>query len=368
MGKVVKTVLKVAAVAAIAYFAPPLAGAALGSVGVSSALATTALSSAIGAGMGELSGVGWKAGAFAAGLGGANQSGLFGGAAPAAGTAGAAPASAGAAGVPAAAGAPAAGTSGMLSPAVTGVGGQPLGPLTGGAINPAVGASATGAAAAPQTLGQVLSGAAAKPTSVLTGGISNITKGLSGAMGAIGAGGLNLGAVTPGLVAAGLTSTPGAAITRAQQAELARAQNVNAALTQQRLDQANKLIDAEAYYDPEYMARQAAEAAKIRGGIKEVEGTRGLTGERLAAERRRYRLGTARTAGSAYQQGYGTGVSARTQIRQAGIQAIPTSYPTTTGESNTALANKFMADEARRSQEAGLAALFGQALNRPTTT
>jgi hypothetical protein len=187
-------------------------------------------------------------------------------------------------------------------------------------------------------------------------------------MGAVGAGGLNLGAVAPGLVAAGLTSTPGAAITRAQQAELARAQNVNAALTQQRLDQANRLIDEAAYYDPEYMARQAAEAAKIRGGIQETEGTRGLTGERLAAERRRYRLGTARTAGSAYQQGYGTGVSARTQTRQAGIQSIPTNYPTTTGESSTTLANKFMADEARRSQEAGLAALFGQALNRPTTT
>jgi hypothetical protein len=187
-------------------------------------------------------------------------------------------------------------------------------------------------------------------------------------MGAVGAGGLNLGAVAPGLVAAGLTSTPGAAITRAQQAELARAQNVNAAITQQRLDQANKLIDEAAYYDPEYMARQAAEAAKIRGGIQETEGTRGLTGERLAAERRRYRLGTARTAGSAYQQGYGTGVSARTQTRQAGIQSIPTNYPTTTGESSTTLANKFMADEARRSQEAGLAALFGQALNRPTTT
>lgn len=360
MGKVVKTVLKVAAVAAIAYFAPPLAGAALGSVGVSSALATTALSSAIGAGMGELSGVGWKAGALAAGLGGANQSGLFGGAAPAAGTAGTAPTTAGAAGVPAA------GTAGAALPGVEAYMATPG--FTTAAAGEAAAAGATGAAAAPQTIGQALSGAAARPTSVLTGGISNITRGLGGAMGAIGAGGLNLGAVAPGLVAAGLTSTPGAAITRAQQAELARAQNVNAAITQQRLDQANRLIDEAAYYDPEYMARQAAEAAKIRGGIQETEGTRGLTGERLAAERRRYRLGTARTAGSAYQQGYGTGVSARTQTRQAGIQSIPTNYPTTTGESSTTLADRFRADEARRSQEAGLAALFGQALNRPTTT
>ena len=360
MGKVVKTVLKVAAVAAISYFAPPLAASALGSVGVSSALATTALSSAIGAGMGELSGVGWKAGVLAGGLGGANSSGLFGGAAPAAGTAGTAPTTAGAAGVPAA------GTAGAAIPGVEAYMATPG--FTTAAAGEAAAAGATGAAAAPQTIGQALSGAAARPTSVLTGGISNITRGLGGAMGAVGAGGLNLGAVAPGLVAAGLTSTPGAAITRAQQAELARAQNVNAAITQQRLDQANRLIDEAAYYDPEYMARQAAEAAKIRGGIQETEGTRGLTGERLAAERRRYRLGTARTAGSAYQQGYGTGVSARTQTRQAGIQSIPTNYPTTTGESSTTLANKFMADEARRSQEAGLAALFGQALNRPTTT
>lgn len=362
MGKVVKTVLKVAAVAAIAYFAPPLAGAALGSVGVSSALATTALSSAIGAGMGELSGVGWKAGALAAGLGGANSSGLFGGA-PAAG-AGAAPTTAGAAGVPAA------GTAGAALPGVEAYMASPG--FTAAAGTEAAAAGVGGAAAAPQTIGQALSGAAAKPTSVLTGGISNITKGLGGAVNAVGlggvAGGLNLGAVAPGLVAAGLTSTPGAAITRAQQAELARAQGVNAAVTQQRIDEANKLIGEAAYYDPEYMARQAAEAAQIRGGIQETEGTRGLTGERLAAERRRYRLGTARSAGSAYQQGYGTGVGARLQTRQVGIQSLPVSYPTTTGESSTALTNRYMADEARRSQEAGLAALFGQALNRPTTT
>jgi len=363
MGKVVKTVLKVAAVAAIAYFAPPLAGAALGSVGVSSALATTALSSAIGAGMGELSGVGWKAGLLAGGLGGASSSGLFGGA-PAAG-AGAAPTTAGAAGVPAAAG-----TAGAALPGVEAYMATPG--FTAAAGAEAAAAGVGGAAAAPQTIGQALSGAAAKPTSVLTGGISNITKGLGGAVNAVGlggvAGGLNLGAVAPGLVAAGLTSTPGAAITRAQQAELARAQGTNAALTQQRIDEANKLIGEAAYYDPEYMARQAAEAAKIRGGIQETEGTRGLTGERLAAERRRYRLGTARTAGSAYQQGYGTGVGARLQTRQAGIQSLPTSFPTTSAESSAALRDRYMADEARRSQEAGLAALFGQALNRPTTT
>jgi len=208
--------------------------------------------------------------------------------------------------------------------------------------------------------------------------VSNIRAGVGGALGAVGVGGGaataaggaagGMGIVAPALLAAGLVRTPGGAITGAQQAELARAQGFNAALTQQRMDQANKLIEEAGYYDPEYMARQAAEAAMIRGGIQETEGTRGLTGERLAAERRRYRLGTARTAGSAYQQGYGTGVGARLQARQAGIQSLPAQYPTTAAESSTALRDRLAADEARRTEEAGLAALFGQALGRPATT
>jgi hypothetical protein len=153
---------------------------------------------------------------------------------------------------------------------------------------------------------------------------------------------------------------------KAQEAELARAQQVNAALTQQRLDEANKLIGEAAYYDPEYMARQSAEAAMIKGGIQTAEATRGLTGERLAAERRRMRLGTARNAGTAYQQGYGTGVGARTQVRQAGISAIPTSYPT--ADSSSAINASNAADRRRADEIAGLSALFGQALGQGGTT
>jgi len=364
MGKAVKTVLKIAAIAAIGFFAPPLAGAAFNSLGLSSvlgatgtAIAKTALSSAIGAGLGELSGVGWKAGLMAGGLSGASSSNLFGGGVPA--------------GAPA--GTPVAGTAGTPVAGVTGAPAAVTGaPVAGvGAYGPefslgAPTAGAAGTAAAPQTLGQALSGAAAKPTSVLTTGMSNITQGVNQGANAVGLGG-TLGKVAPQLVAAGLTTTPGSGIVEAQQAELMRAQNMNAALTQQRLDQANKLIGEAAYYDPEYMARQAAETAQIRGGLQETEGTRGLTGERLAAERRRYRLNTSRAAGSAYQQGYGTGVGARTQTRQAGIQAMPTAYPTTGGESTIALQNKFLAEEERRRKEDDLAKLFGQALNRPPT-
>jgi hypothetical protein len=136
-------------------------------------------------------------------------------------------------------------------------------------------------------------------------------------------------------------------------------------LTQQRLDQANQLIGEAAYFDPEYMARQAAEDAMIRGGIQTKEQTRGLTGERLAAERRRMALGTSRTAGSAYQQGYGTGVDARVRTRAAGISAIPTSFPM--ADSSSALNAANAADRRQAEQQAGLSRLFGQALGqRPT--
>lgn len=409
MGKAVKTVLKIAAVAAISYFAPPLAGAALNSLGVSSALgatgtalAKTALSSVIGAGMGELTGVGWRTGLMAGGLGGAGSSNLFGG------------------GVLPPTNAPAPGLGGPLSvgaaPAAGAAGAAPV----AGVVPAAAPAAAAGAlpAAAPQTLGQMLSGAVARPASIVTGGLSNLSQGLTGLSQGI-TGGLNTvgravglgtpaaagaapaagaaagplhtyGAATaapaaaaagapslgqtlmsnvlPSMFAASLTATPGADLVAAQQAELQRAQDMNAALAEQRLAQAKQLFNEAAYYDPEYMARQAAEAAQVRGGLREVEGTRGLTGERRDAERRRFRLGTARAAGSAYQQGYGTGVSARMEARRAGIQAMPTGYPTTAGESSMALQNLFAADEQRRKEEEGMAKLFGQVLHRPYST
>ncbi len=331
MGKVVKTVLKVAAGVAIAAFAPQLAGAMLKTIGVGGALASTVATAAVGAGLGQVSGLGWQTGALLGGLAGAGKSGLFGGTSQTA-------TAAGGAGAPAAGVAPATATTTAPVGGVAGTAAE-----TAGRVADA--ARAAGTAAAPQTLGTTLSGAASKVGNVLQQGVSNVRAGVGGALGAVGIGGGaataaggaagGMGVVAPALLAAGLVRTPGGAITGAQQAELARAQQMNAALTQQRMDQANKLIEEAGYYDPEYMARQAAEAAMIRGGIQETEGTRGLTGERLAAERRRYRLGTARTAGAAYQQGYGTGVGARLQARQAGIQSLPSQYPTTSAESST---------------------------------
>lgn len=361
MGKVVKTVLKIAAVAAIAVFAPPVAAAIAGSVGVSGAIGTTLIAAGVGAGAGELSGVGWKAGLMAGGLSGGSSSGLFGGGAPAAGTTGG--------GSTAAAGGGTA--SPFLNPSTpASLSGYPA--TAGGAVSPFLNPStpallaAPGATAGAATIGGALSNFAGNPVKTLGGGIKSMTTGLGGALGGLSsATGLNLGAVAPNLLAAGLVGNPGGALAKAQEAELARAQQVNAALTQQRLDEANKLIGDAAYYDPEYMARQAAEAAMIKGGIQTAEQTRGLTGERLAAERRRMRLGTARNAGTAYQQGYGTGVGARTQARQAGISAIPTEYPVT--NPSGAIAASGAASERRAGEIAGLSALFGQALGQGNT-
>jgi len=225
-----------------------------------------------------------------------------------------------------------------------------------------------GTAAAPATLGGTLSNFASNPLKTLSGGINNMTRGLGGALGSIGigsGGGLNLGAVAPSLLAAGLVGNPGGAMAKAQEAELARAQQVNAALTQQRLDEANQLRSEADYFNPEYMGRQSAEAAMIKGGIETKDATRGLTGERLAAERRRMRLGTARTAGTAYQQGYGTGVVNRLETRKAGLAALPNAYPMS--DSSSALNANSAADRRRSEEIAGLSKMFGQVLGqRPT--
>ena len=337
MGKVVKTVLKIAAVAAIAYFAPQLAPHLLAAAGTTTAtaLATTVTSAAIGAAAGEVTGVGWKAGLAAGAAGGAESSGLFGG------------------GTAAAPGATTAGTAGTAAPAATGAG--TVAPTTtAGTAAPA----ATGAGAVAPTTTAGVSTAAAPATLGARLGVAATQLGNAGLAG--------LKAVAPQLAASALVGNPGAGLAKAQQEELLRAQQANASLTQARLSEANKLIGEAAYYDPEYMGRQAAEAAMIKGGIQAADETRGLTGARLDAERRRYSLGTARNAGTAYQQGFGTGVGARTQTRAAGITAIPTSYPT--ASSTDAINADTAARQAKEKETEALGALFAQALGQKKAT
>jgi len=346
MGKTVKTVLKIAAVVAIAYFAPQLAPVLLKAAGTATAtgLATTVTSAAIGAAAGEATGVGWKAGAFAAG-----GSAALGGAGGAASTTGAGAGTAGTAGAT------------TLSSLTPGVQAGITSPLTAGG---AFGSSAGLSTAAGTTAAGVGAGTAAGTTAAAA-----VPATLGAKLGAVAtqvgnAGLAGLKATAPQLGAALLAGNPGGALAKAQQEEFFRAQQANASLTQARLSEANKLRAEADYFNPEYMGRQAAEAAMIKGGIQATEGTRGLTGERLAAERRRYNLGTARTAGTAYQQGALTGAEARYKARTTALAAMPTSYPMT--DSTGALNARTAAYDEKAATEKGLSELFGRVL-KPTT-
>jgi hypothetical protein len=152
---------------------------------------------------------------------------------------------------------------------------------------------------------------------------------------------------------------------RAQQAELERAQQVEQGFANQRFAQAQRLLGEADYMDPDYMGRQAAGAALIRGSVQEGEATRGLTGARLAAEQRRQRLGTARNVGTAFQQGFGTGVGARATSRSAGINAIPTAFPTRSDEMLAIEEGRLRNQDEERK---GLGLALGQVLGVPPIT
>jgi hypothetical protein len=137
----------------------------------------------------------------------------------------------------------------------------------------------------------------------------------------------------------------------AQQAELAWLQQNNQALFQQRLQEAQDLLGEARYFDPEYFGLQAARRQQLAGAAQEREGLRGLTGTRRAAEQRRIRLGTARNVGTAYDVGYGTGVTGRLQTRQAGLAALPERAPATYGGYEGLLQSY---QQARTGRDAGL--------------
>jgi hypothetical protein len=143
--------------------------------------------------------------------------------------------------------------------------------------------------------------------------------------------------------------------------ELADLREQNANLFNQRLQQAYALIGDVDYFDPEYFGLQSARRAQLQAARAKQAGLRGLTGEERAAEERRFDLETGRSAGTAYDVGYGTGLEARTRARQAGIEAMPTFYPSALSELSTiqdiyrgGSARAALAAEARRQNTAGL--------------
>jgi len=392
MGKVVGTIAKVAAVVAIAYFAPAVAGKIVATAAgkaaaakvAASALGSTISSAAAGAALGEAGGaVGlgtdWRSGLMAGGVGG---SGLLG--APATTFSGAAQNLGGALGLGGAKGAAAAGTGGAPMSAIPATSSAiPAGALpavgTGGAAASAIPASSAAfggnvGAGIGAKLAAAGAGGTAAGTAAAGAGATGLAAGLStGAANAAAAApaatsGLLAGAsaglkkVAPSLLAAGLVGSGMSAQMRAQQAELEKARQSNAAFTQERFNQAQRLLGEADYLNPEYLGRQAGQAALVRGSIQEGEATRGLTGARLAAEQRRFRLGTARNVGTAFQQGFSTGTTNRLAARQAGIQSIPTAFPLTTGEGLN-LERTRIANQAGQSD--GWTRLLGEALGVP---
>lgn len=362
------TVLKVAAIVAIAYFAPAVAGKVLATTlgkaaaakVAASAIGSTISSAAAGAALGEAGGAvglgtNWQSGALAGGYGGYTA------AKAAAANAAAAVTNPSALNPLAVTPTGATGSLGATLPGTT-VGGAGLNSLavTGTGATGSLGATLGGTtlASAPVT--------GLNATGVVTGlGTGTAAAGGAGLGGMLAAAPAGLKTVAPALLAAGLVGSGASAQMKAQQAELDKARASNSAFTQERFNQAQRLLGEADYLNPEYMGRQAGQAALIRGSIQETEGTRGLTGARRLAEQRRFRLGTSRNVGTAFQQGFGQGVTGRIQTRQAGIGAIPTAYPLTTSEGVSLEGQRI---EERDAERKGVGLLLGQVLGVPPLT
>jgi hypothetical protein len=144
----------------------------------------------------------------------------------------------------------------------------------------------------------------------------------------------------------------------AQTEELRQLQQTNQQLFQQRLQQAQDLAGEAKYFDPNYFGLQSARRTQTAMGQEAARQQRGLTGERLAAERRRAGLATARATGTAYDTGFQQGIQGQMQARRAGIQAMPTEGPSSMG-AYSQLANAYSgAANRQRQAQADIGGLF----------
>jgi hypothetical protein len=144
-----------------------------------------------------------------------------------------------------------------------------------------------------------------------------------------------------------------------QTEELRTLQQENAGLFRQRLEQAQNLIGESKYFDPEYFGLQRSRRAQMTGAQAKRAGLRGLTGAARESESRRFDLATGRDTGTAFDQGYSTGVTGRLQTMQAGLTAMPTAYPSNMGDyTNLRSAYDNAATRQRRTQQ-DIGDLFG---------
>ena len=145
----------------------------------------------------------------------------------------------------------------------------------------------------------------------------------------------------------------------AQVEELRRLQQENQALFNQRLQQAQALTGESKYFDPEYFGLQRARRAQIAGARAKRAGLRGLTGAGREAAARQFDLATGRDVGTAFDQGFSTGVQGRLQTMQTGLQLMPQEYPSLMGAYGN-IRSAYESAARRRDETAGrIGDLFG---------
>ena len=149
------------------------------------------------------------------------------------------------------------------------------------------------------------------------------------------------------------------ALLAAQTDELRTLQQTNAGLFAQRLEQAQNLMGESKYFDPEYFGLQRARRAQTAAAKAKRAGLRGLEGAGRAAEARRFDLATARDVGTSFDQGYLTGVGGRLQTMQAGMQMMPTAYPSSMGEYTNLRGAYTAANQRARETQSDIGNLFG---------
>ena len=179
---------------------------------------------------------------------------------------------------------------------------------------------------------------------------------------------LRAGGMLAGSLAAGEGLSPEETkLLAAQTEELRRAQTENVGLFNQRLQQAQEFAGEARYFDPEYFGLRSARQQQITGAQAKQAGLRGLTGAQRTSEARRYDLDTARNTGTAFDTGFGTGVSGRLQTREAGLSAMPGSFPTSDA-GYTSLYTAYGNADTRRTQQAeDIGGLF-DSITRPKQT
>ena len=146
---------------------------------------------------------------------------------------------------------------------------------------------------------------------------------------------------------------------QAQTDELRALQVSNKALFDQKLQAAQDLIGESKYFDPEYFGLQRARKAQLAGAKAKRAGLRGLEGSRRASEERRFDLATGRDTGTAFDQGFGAGVAGRTQTLQAGLSMMP-GMQTGYGSDYKNIYDQYTAADRRSKERAqGIGDLFG---------